>query len=80
MIDMSFYRGTLDKEKLREFVRSTNKKILYTVGFKYRNPTTCEKPVTVEEALGIIERESLLDAREGNDYIELQAYSANDMF
>jgi hypothetical protein len=80
MLDMSFYHGTLDKEKLKKFIHETNKPIKYTYGFKYRNPTTCEVLLSKEKALKIADTASLLDAKEKEDYLDLNEYSSNDMW
>ena len=79
-IDMSFYRGTLDKGCLKAFIEKTDKPIRYTYGFKYRNPTTLNVPVSKEKALQIVDSQSLLDAKELDDVLDLQAYSSNDMW
>lgn len=80
MLEMSFYYGTLNKEKLKKFVEETEKPIKYTYGLGYRSPTTHNKPISKKRALQIIEEESLLDAREKEDHLHLNAYSGNDMF
>lgn len=79
-LDMSFYRGTLDKQVLKVFIEKTDKPIRYTYGFKYRNPTTRDVPVSKERALKIVDAQSLLDAKELDDVLDLQAYSSNDMW
>jgi len=80
MLKMSFYDGSLDKEELKKFIRKTEKPIKYTYGLKFRNPTTRDVPVSKEKALKIVDRESLLDATEYRDYLDLNAYSENDMW
>ena len=79
-IDMSFYRGTLNKEILKAFIEKTDKPIRYTYGLKYRNPTILNVPVSKEEALQIVDSQSMLDAKELDDVLDLQAYSSNDMW
>lgn len=80
MLKMSFYDGTLDREKVKEEISKTTKDIKYTYGLGYRNPTTNHKPISKEEAIRIVETESLLDVTEYEDYIHLNAYSCNDMW
>lgn len=80
MLKMSFYYGTLDTKKAKEFISETNKPIKYTYGLGYRNPTINHVPITKERAMEIIDTESLLDIDEHEDYIHLNAYSANDMW
>ena len=80
MLKMSFYDGTLDKAKAKEVIAETEKELKYTYGLTFRNPTTNKKPITKEEALQIIDRESLLDINEYEDYILLNAFSSNDMW
>lgn len=80
MFKMSFYNGTLDREKLITEIKNTKKPIKYTYGFGYRNPTIHKKPVSVDEAIEIVRKQSLLDAEEYEEYIHLNAYSDNDMW
>ena len=77
---MSFFNGTLDREKAIETVKMTTKPCVYTFGFKYKNPTTRDVFITKEEAIEIIKKESLLDITEYEDRIDLNAYSSNDMW
>ena len=78
-IKMSFYNGTLNTEKLREFIKTTEKPIRYTYGYGFRNPNVGNRLIDKEKALHIVDTESLLDATEYEDYIHLNAYSINDM-
>lgn len=80
MLKMSFYDGTLDREKLVGFITTYQKPIFYTYGLRYRNPVTYNKPITREKAIKIVKTETLLDADELKDGLYLNAYSANDMF
>ena len=80
MLKMSFFNGTLDKEKAKEYILNSEKPCRYTYGLGYRNPTTNNIFITKEEALEIIAKESLLDVREHDTYIHLNAYSSNDMW
>lgn len=80
MIKMSFCDGSMNREELKKFIKGTDKPIRYTYGFKYRNPTTKDVPKTKEDALKIVEHESLLDAVEYEDVLDLNAYSSNDMW
>lgn len=80
MLKMSFYNGTLDRDKVKEEISNTQKIIKYTYGLCYRNPTTNHKPISKAEAIRIVETASLLDVTEHEDYIHLNEYSANDMW
>lgn len=80
MLKMSFYNGTLNRDILKAVIETTEKPIVYTYGYEYRQPTTHRKPVTKEEALNIVKKESLLDAKEEEHCIHLNAYSSNDMW
>ena len=80
MINMSFYNGTLNREILKAFIETTDKQILYTYGYEWKNPTIHRKPVTKEQALGIVKEEDLLDAREGFECLHLNAFSTSDMW
>jgi hypothetical protein len=79
-IKMSFYDGTMNKDRLKAFIEETDKPIRYTYGLRYRNPVTKDVPVSKEKALQIVDSQSLLDARELEDCLDLNAYSGNDMW
>lgn len=79
-IDMSFYHGTLNRAVLKEALKMKGKPIQYTYGLGYRNPTTNHEPITLEEALKIVDTQSLLDAHEYENYIHLNAFSEMDMW
>lgn len=79
-INMSFSKGTLNKLLLSDFIEKTDKKILFTYGFKYRNPTTLKVEISKKEAISIVVKESLLDAVEYDDYLDLNAFSGKDMW
>ena len=68
-------------EKAIETILSTDKKILYTYGWKWKNPTTYKVPVTKEEAVEIIKAGhwAHFDLTDKGDYLDLNLYSANDM-
>ena len=80
MLKMSFFDGTLNREKAKEYILNSEKPCRYTYGLGYRNPTTNNIFITKEEALEIIAKESLLNVREHDTYIHLNAYSSNDMW
>jgi hypothetical protein len=69
------------KQEVIDFLRNTDKPIKYTYGLGYRNPTTHNKPVSLQEALDIVEKEfGMLDVEEHPKYVHLNAYSENDMW
>ena len=80
MLKMSFYDGTMNKDKLKKFIEETEKEIKYTHGLEYRKPTIHNKPISKEEALRIVENYILLDAVEIEDYLHLNTYSENGMW
>lgn len=80
MLKMSFYHGTLNREKLVDFIKTTDKPIRYTYGLGYRHPTTYKVLINKEQAIKIANNEYLLDADEYEDYLHLNAYSENDMW
>jgi len=77
---MSFYDGTLDREKAKKVIETTEKPLRYTYGFSFRNPTTNKKLISKERAIEIINDESFLDITENDEFIHLNAYSDNDMW
>ncbi len=80
MINMSFYNGTLNRVKAKEYIQGTNKRCVYTVGLAYRHPTTHRVPITKERAMQIIDVADLLDIKEERQVIHLNSYTGNDMW
>ena len=80
MYKVSFYDGSLNRAVLKRKVQETEKPILFTYGYEYRHPTIHRKPISVDEAMRIIEKEFYLDAEETRECIHLNAFSDNDMF
>ena len=78
MLKMSFYNGTLDREKAKEVIESTDKVLKYRLGFAYRGAEAV--PIEKEKALHIIENAEYLDVEEADMEILLNAYTGNDMF
>lgn len=79
MLRMSFFDGTLDREKAKNLINKTEKDILYTYGLGYRNPTTHKQKISKERAIEIVDKESMLDVDENETFIHLNAYSENDL-
>lgn len=80
MLKMSFFDGTLDRIKAKEYIQKTEKPCKYTYGLGYRNPTINHAPISKDEAQRIVDSKSFLDITEYADYIHLNAYSENDMW
>ena len=80
MLKMSFYKGTLNRDVLKAFIETTEKPIVYTVGYAFRHPTTYREPVSKKEALKIVDRESLLDANEEETCLHLNSFTSSDMW
>ena len=76
-IKMSFYDGTLDKEKARQLIQNTNKSLLYRYGYAWKGATT--QAINKADALNVLNK-SLIDITE-NDYdILINEFDGNDMF
>lgn len=80
MLKMSFYDGTLDRDKANEFIATTEKPFKYTVGLRMRNPVICNKPITREKAMEIVATEDWLDITEYANYVHLNTFSSNDLW
>ena len=66
-------------EGLFDYLRKTEKRIEYTLGFAYRHPTTFHEPITaakVEEKFKLYSTE----VEEFDDYIHVNSYTANDLW
>ena len=83
-VNYSFYTSEPSHSTPREvadyFMKHTTKQIKYTYGLKFRGPTTCEKPISHEEAMRIWSRNGMFDVREHEDWVDFQEVSGNDMW
>jgi len=83
MLSYSFYTTDKDypnsKQEARTLLETTDKKIKYTYGFKYRGPTTYEVLITNEDAVKRFNESSLSDVVEHEDWIDFNQYSSNDL-
>lgn len=81
MINYSFFSKSKNtKEEALKLLQDTNKKILYTYGLKFRQPTTYEKPIKNSEALKLFLDNPLNDVVEYENYIDFNQYSSNDLY
>ena len=80
VLEMSFYHGTLDRDKALEIIRKTDRPLVFTNGILYRNPTICRQPVSKAEALEIVRKEGLLNIHFEENQVHLNAFSDNDMY
>ena len=69
MLEMSFYKGTLDRAKAREVVEASEKPLMFRYGFAFRGAE--KRPITKEKALSIID--------DSGNYL-LNTFSSNDMW
>ena len=76
---MSKY-SNCSKDEILDLVKITNKPCKYTYGFKYRNPTTYEVPISREEAIKTITNDIVIDVTEREDFIDINGYSEMDMW
>ena len=76
----SFHNNSKSKDEIIKFLKSTNKPIKYTNGFKSKHPSIYMKPISLEEALKIAERYGYLDVDEKSDYIDMNEYNSNDLW
>lgn len=81
MLKYTFFRKdrcNCTRDDCKKLVKETNKKILWTYGFSFRNPTINKSPVSKTKALELLD-DSLMDFDEYEDYIHINTYSSNDM-
>ena len=68
MIDYSFFSNSKStREEALKLLQDTDKKILYTFGLKFRQPTVYEIPIKNSEALKLFLKNSLNDVVEYED-------------
>lgn len=71
----------IPEEAVPYLLKRTKRRLLYTRGLEYRNPATHNKPITLEQALQIIQENIMFDIdATHDDYIHISTYSENDMF
>lgn len=83
LVKYSFHSkySTVSKEYIQVLLEKTSRPILYTLGYKWKNPTTQDVKITNEKALKILKNETLIDIDATNsDVIYMNEYSGNDMW
>ena len=79
MLEMSFYKGALDRSKAREVVEASEKPLMFRYGFAFRGAE--KRPITKEKALSLIDDSgNYLDITETENEIILNTFSSNDMW
>lgn len=72
------------KEKLQETIKKHNDTVYLTIGFRWKNPTVMDKPMTSEEAIEWVRTTAEhyakveIDVYQGKAY--LNAYTTGDMW
>lgn len=56
------------------------KQVLYTWGYSFMNPTTHNKPISIDDAKKIINEEPWWDAKEDKDAIYINTFSESDLY
>lgn len=74
-----FYKGTLDIPFLEQVIKKTDRKLTYTYGLSFRNPTTNHKPISKELALEYL-KHSMISVRATKDEVNINEVSENDMW
>lgn len=73
MLEMSFYKGTLDRAKAREVVEVSEKPLMFRYGFAFRGAE--KRPITKEKALSIIDDSgNYLDITETDNEIPFEYF------
>ena len=76
----SFHGGQLNKPFVAAVINKTNRPLLYTYGFTWKNPTTLKKSISKETALEILKKASLLDVTATKESIHLNEFSGSYMW
>lgn len=77
---ISFGKSNPSREETLEFLKKSDKPILYTFGLAYRDPNIRNEPVTKEWAINQFEEEPMTDVDEYDDHIGLNSYSSDDLY
>lgn len=78
--DFYFTKTRKSREDVVDFITRTDKKILYTVGYKWKNPTTRDVPVTKEYAIELFDKNKLITIKEKESVVDINVYTASDMW
>lgn len=78
IFDMSFHNGTLNVPKAIAVIEKTARPVFYRYGFAYRGAEKC--PVTKEQAIGYIRKDSTTDVAADERQIVVNQYSSNDLW
>lgn len=73
---MSFYDGTLNRDKARELVETTTKQLMYRCGYQYKGAR--KEPIDKDEAMTVL-NDSYLDVIETDTEVILNTYTENDL-
>lgn len=73
---MSFYDGTLDRNKAKELVETTTKQLMYRCGYQYKGAR--KEPIDKNEAMTVL-NDSYLDVIETDTEVILNTYTENDL-
>ena len=72
------------KDKLIETIRKRNETVYLTVGFRWKNPTTMDKPMTPDEAVEWVQKSAGFYAKvelsDRNGRLCMNAYTTGDMW
>ena len=80
IMKMSFYDDSLNRALAEVIFEKTKRPLIYTHGYEYRHPTTCRKPIGIEDAMRILKDNSYLDISFEEECIHLNTFSSNDMY
>ena len=67
------------RDDCKKLVKETEKKIVWTHGLSFRNPTINKTPISKKKALELLD-DSLMDFDEHERHIHINTYSSNDMW
>ena len=71
----------VDKSKLIQQIEENNDTVFLTIGFRYRNPATLDRPLTTEQAVRFVkESKYFMELEERDGMLCLQCYTASDMW
>ena len=73
---MSFYDGTLDRNKAKELLETTTKQLMYRCGYQYKGAR--KEPIDKNEAMTVL-NDSYLDVIETDTEVILNTYTENDL-
>lgn len=70
-----------ERNEILKKIEEHNDTVYLTIGYRWKNPTTLDKPMTVRQAAQFVKETGyFMELKERDGKLCLQCYTANDMW